>query len=193
MVSPPEIHTLAELLSSGHEQLTLREELRANLLAALAAGENPWPGMHGLDRTVIPQVEPALIAGSELNEHPYEPITAESRARAERDGDTLPVAWRHRSERYVEKLSTPDTSVADLIGNDGEAGDGDVREEQRLRGHDARQQRGQRAEYRDAQHQQRDAAADGAGERAGPGRARPGSGACGCTSRARSCRPRAGR
>src|SRR5450759_209652 len=57
------------------------------------------------------------IAGSELNEHPYDPITAESRRRAIELGDALPVIWRHRSERYSEKLATPDTSVADLIGD----------------------------------------------------------------------------
>src|SRR5690606_3696334 len=135
---------------SGHRMRTLREEIRENLLAALAAGVDPWPGLHGFGTTVIPQLERALIAGhdvvllgergqgktrllrtlsglldewspviagSELNEHPYAPITAESITRAATDGDRLPVAWRHRSERYVEKLSTPDTSVADLIGD----------------------------------------------------------------------------
>ncbi|MFC7400740.1 sigma 54-interacting transcriptional regulator [Citricoccus sp. GCM10030269] len=150
MGTPPEINTVAELRASGHEQKSLREEIRTNLLHALAAGENPWPGVHGFDRTVIPQLERALIAGhdvvllgergqgktrllrtlsglldewspviagSELHEHPYDPITTESRNRAAHDGDRLPVAWRHRSERYVEKLSTPDTSVADLIGD----------------------------------------------------------------------------
>ncbi|OMH24985.1 magnesium chelatase [Tersicoccus phoenicis] len=150
MSEQPEISTVAQLRAAGHVQKSLREEIRDNLLAALAAGENPWPGLHGFDRTVIPQLERALIAGhdvvllgergqgktrllrtltglldewtpviegSELNEHPYEPITAESRARAAIDGDRLPIAWRHRSERYVEKLSTPDTSVADMIGD----------------------------------------------------------------------------
>ncbi|QCU77661.1 magnesium chelatase [Citricoccus sp. SGAir0253] len=150
MSTPPEISTLAELRASGHRMRSLREEIRENLLAALAAGEDPWPGLHGFGSTVIPQLERALIAGhdvvllgergqgktrllrtlaglldewspviagSELNEHPYAPITAASVARAAIDGDELPVAWRHRSERYVEKLSTPDTSVADLIGD----------------------------------------------------------------------------
>ncbi|WP_188668014.1 sigma 54-interacting transcriptional regulator [Tersicoccus solisilvae] len=150
MSEQPEISTVAQLRAAGHVQKTLREEIRDNLLAALAAGENPWPGLHGFDRTVIPQLERALIAGhdvvllgergqgktrllrtltglldewtpviegSELNEHPYEPITSESRARAAIEGDRLPVAWQHRSERYVEKLSTPDTSVADMIGD----------------------------------------------------------------------------
>ncbi|WFR72045.1 ATP-binding protein [Prescottella defluvii] len=58
-----------------------------------------------------------VIAGSELGEHPYEPITPISLRRAAELGDTLPVAWWHRSERYAEKLATPDTSVADLVGD----------------------------------------------------------------------------
>lgn len=58
-----------------------------------------------------------VIEGSELGEHPYEPITPVSIRRARELGDDLPVVWRHRSERYSEKLATPDTSVADLIGD----------------------------------------------------------------------------
>jgi magnesium chelatase subunit I len=58
-----------------------------------------------------------VIAGSELNEHPYAPITVGSIRRAAELGSDLPVAWRHRSERFGEKLATPDTSVGDLIGD----------------------------------------------------------------------------
>ncbi|HTJ34309.1 MAG TPA: sigma 54-interacting transcriptional regulator [Dactylosporangium sp.] len=58
-----------------------------------------------------------VIAGSELNEHPYEPITPASRRLAAEAGDNLPVDWLHRSLRYGEKLATPDTSVGDLIGD----------------------------------------------------------------------------
>src|SRR5207253_6820578 len=58
-----------------------------------------------------------VIAGAELGEHPYEPITHESKRRALEEGEHLPVEWRHRDERYTEKLATPDTSVADLIGD----------------------------------------------------------------------------
>jgi magnesium chelatase subunit I len=58
-----------------------------------------------------------VIAGAELGEHPYSPITPESIRRAHELGDDLPIAWRHRSERYTEKLATPDTSVADLVGD----------------------------------------------------------------------------
>ena len=57
------------------------------------------------------------IAFSEIGEHPYAPITPESIRRADDLGDALPVAWKHRSERYTEKLATPDTAVADLIGD----------------------------------------------------------------------------
>ena len=58
-----------------------------------------------------------VVAGSEVNEHPYAPITPETRRRAEQLGEDLPVVWRHRSQRYGEKLATPDTSVGDLIGD----------------------------------------------------------------------------
>jgi magnesium chelatase subunit I len=147
---PPAIATVAELRASGHRAQGVHAEIRANLLAALAEGRDPWPGLHGFGSTVIPQLERALIAGhdvvllgergqgktrllrslvglldewtpviegSELGEHPYEPITVESRRRAAELGDALPVTWRHRDERYSEKLATPDTSVADLIGD----------------------------------------------------------------------------
>jgi magnesium chelatase subunit I len=146
----PTPRTLGQLRESGHVQKPVRTELRDNLLAKLAAGDDPWPGMHGFDDTVIPQLERALlaghdvvllgergqgktrllrslvglldewtpvIAGAELGEHPYDPITPESRRRSDELGDELPVEWRHRDERYAEKLATPDTSVADLIGD----------------------------------------------------------------------------
>ena len=58
-----------------------------------------------------------MIAGSELGEHPYDPITAGVPRLAAELGDDLPIDWRHRSERYTEKLATPDTAVADLIGD----------------------------------------------------------------------------
>jgi magnesium chelatase subunit I len=155
-VTPPETsvqpapRTVGELRAAGHVRKDLRTELRDNLLTALREGRDPWPGLHGFENTVIPQVERALlaghdivllgergqgktrllrsliglldewspvIAGSELGEHPFDPITHASRRRAQEEGDALPVAWRHRDERYAEKLATPDTSVADLIGD----------------------------------------------------------------------------
>jgi magnesium chelatase subunit I len=58
-----------------------------------------------------------VLAGSELNEHPYAPISPEGKRIIAEHGDCAPVTWRHRSDRYGEKLATPDTSVGDLIGD----------------------------------------------------------------------------
>ncbi len=58
-----------------------------------------------------------VVAGCEINDHPYAPVCARCIALVETDGDLTPVTWKHRSERYGEKLATPDTSVGDLIGD----------------------------------------------------------------------------
>jgi magnesium chelatase subunit I len=58
-----------------------------------------------------------VIEGSELNDDPMAPISAFGIKRIEEEGDLTPVKWIHRSKRYVEKLATPDVSVADLIGD----------------------------------------------------------------------------
>jgi magnesium chelatase subunit I len=62
------------------------------------------------------QVVPA-IAGCEVNDHPYRPICARCRALVAEDGDSVPITWIPREDRYAEKLATPDTSVADLVGD----------------------------------------------------------------------------
>ena len=66
MNAAPSISTVGELRAAGHEQKSVREELRDNLLAALAAGRDPWAGLHGFGDTVIPQLERALIAGHDV-------------------------------------------------------------------------------------------------------------------------------
>ncbi|MFL6022719.1 MAG: sigma 54-interacting transcriptional regulator, partial [Marmoricola sp.] len=58
-----------------------------------------------------------VVAGCEINDHPYAPICGRCKGIVATDGDLTPVAWKHRDERYSEKLATPDTSVADLIGD----------------------------------------------------------------------------
>lgn len=58
-----------------------------------------------------------VIAGSELNDDPLQPVSEYGRRMIAEHGDATPVSWMHRSERYVEKLATPDVSVADLIGD----------------------------------------------------------------------------
>ena len=151
MIQPNDLpRTVGELKASGHRERGVKQEIRENLLAALAEGRDAWPGILGFEDTVIPQLERALIAGhdvvllgergqgktrllraltgllddwtpviagAELNEHPFTPIIPESIRRAADSGDDLPVEWKHRSERYTEKLATPDTSVADLVGD----------------------------------------------------------------------------
>jgi len=146
----PAISTLGALRASGHVHRGVKAEIRQNLIARLAAGEESLPGIVGFSDTVTPEIERALlaghdivllgergqgktrlirtlvglldewtpvIAGSELNEHPYAPITTASMRLLAELGDELPIAWKHRSERYGEKLATPDTSVGDLIGD----------------------------------------------------------------------------
>jgi len=148
--APPAVTTLGALRAAGHLSRTVKAEVRANLVARLAAGEDPFPGIVGFAGTVLPQVERALlaghdmvllgergqgktrlarsvvglldewtpvVAGSELHEHPLAPVTAATAARVAREGDDVAVAWLHRSDRYGEKLATPDTSVGDLIGD----------------------------------------------------------------------------
>ena len=57
------------------------------------------------------------IAGSELNEDPFLPITKYGRRVLAEKGDAAPLAWIPREERYREKLATPDVTIADLIGD----------------------------------------------------------------------------
>ena len=57
-----------------------------------------------------------IVAHSEINDDPYHPISRFAKDLLAEAGDDLPVSWVHRSDRYGEKLATPDTSIADLIG-----------------------------------------------------------------------------
>lgn len=58
-----------------------------------------------------------VVEGSELNDDPFNPLSSIARERIQKEGDKLKIKWLHRSERYSEKLATPDVSVADLIGD----------------------------------------------------------------------------
>jgi magnesium chelatase subunit I len=66
--------------------------------------------------TLLDEWTPA-VAGCEINDHPFAPVCARCRRLAAELIDDLPVVWRHRGDRYGEKLATPDTSVGDLIGD----------------------------------------------------------------------------
>ena len=58
-----------------------------------------------------------VVEGSDINDDPFNPITKFARDLIAEKGDDTPISWLHRSERYGEKLATPDVSVADLIGD----------------------------------------------------------------------------
>ncbi|MGH9006563.1 MAG: sigma 54-interacting transcriptional regulator, partial [Acidimicrobiales bacterium] len=57
-----------------------------------------------------------VVTGSEINDDPYQPTSRYARLKVADEGDETPITWVHRSDRYGEKLATPDTSIADLIG-----------------------------------------------------------------------------
>ena len=57
-----------------------------------------------------------IIQGCEISDNPFAPICRACRRRLEKEGDALPIEWVDRGQRYGEKLSTPDVSIADLIG-----------------------------------------------------------------------------
>ncbi len=58
--------TAGELRAAGHRPRGVKTEIRENLLGALREGRNPWPGIVGFDRTVLPQLERALLAGHDV-------------------------------------------------------------------------------------------------------------------------------
>ena len=58
-----------------------------------------------------------IIAGSEVNDDPLQPISKFARQLIEEDGDNAPIAWVGRDARFVEKLATPDVTIADIIGD----------------------------------------------------------------------------
>jgi magnesium chelatase subunit I len=98
------IPDLERAILSGHQinLLGLRGQAKTRLARMMTRLLDEW----------VPVLE-----GSELNEDPMLPLLEESRKRIEEHGDATPVVWMHRNERYVEKLATPDVSVADLIGD----------------------------------------------------------------------------
>ncbi len=82
--------------------LGLRGQAKSRILRALAAL---------LDEQI------PVVPGCEINDNPLVPICAGCRARIAAEGDALPVAWLPRSARYVEKLATPDVTIADIVGD----------------------------------------------------------------------------
>ena len=142
--------TLGELKASNYTSLSVKDELRKNLITQLKAKEQGFEGILGYEETVIPELQTAIlsrhnilllglrgqaktriarllvnlldeyipyVAGSEIFDDPLNPISWFAKNEIATKGDETPILWQHRSERYTEKLATPDVTVADLIGD----------------------------------------------------------------------------
>ncbi|HUS12165.1 MAG TPA: hypothetical protein VMZ30_16990 [Pyrinomonadaceae bacterium] len=149
-ISNERARTLGELKQSGYKSVSVKDELRANLIKKLRAGEKLFRGIVGYDETVIPQLvnailarhnvillglrgqaksriirqltellddEIPIIAGSEVNDDPFKPISAYGRQTLAIHGELTHVDWIGRDSRFVEKLATPDVTMADIIGD----------------------------------------------------------------------------
>ena len=150
--------TLGELRNSEYSEAKLgnrsvKDELRDNLLAKLAKGQDGdalFPGIIGYEDTVVPQVVNAvlsrhnfillglrgqaktrlvrmltelmdpfmpIVAGTELRDNPYKPLSKTARLLIAEKGDATPIEWITPQQRYIEKLATPDVTIADMIGD----------------------------------------------------------------------------
>ena len=142
--------TFGELKESGYQSLSVKEEMRRNMMRLLHEEKELFPDIVGYQETVEPQLVNAvlakhdmlllglrgqaktrlartltafldeyvpIVAGSEVNDDPFNPISRYARDMMAEKGDDTPIEWLHRDERYGEKLATPDVSIADLIGD----------------------------------------------------------------------------
>src|SRR5687767_11466153 len=82
--------------------LGLRGQAKTRILRGLTAFLDEW----------IP-----VVPGSEINDDPLQPLSAYGRQKVASAGDSMPIDWLPREARYVEKLATPDVTIADMIGD----------------------------------------------------------------------------
>src|SRR2546422_1564787 len=151
----PKSMTLGELrrmpgFGPGTTIRSVKDEVRENLPRMLKANHPRFPGIHGSEDSVVPQIVNALLSrhnfillglrgqaksrimralvqfldaeipvieGCEINDNPLCPICRACRERVAAEGDGTPIAWLPRNLRYVEKLATPDVTIADIIGD----------------------------------------------------------------------------
>src|SRR6516162_772152 len=142
--------TIAELKRENYRSVSVKDEMRANLIRCLESGGPMFPGIVGFEDTVIPQIANAIlsrhnfillglrgqaksrilrslvtlldeeipfIAGCEINDDPLKPICRACNERIAELGDGTPIGYLPREQRYVEKLATPDVTIADIIGD----------------------------------------------------------------------------
>ncbi len=151
----PKPRTLGELkripdFDARTTAISVKDEMRRNLLRAIERGETLFPGVHGYEDSVIPQIVNALlsrhnfillglrgqaksrilrgliqlldsevpvIVGCEINDNPLQPICRACRELVAAEGENTSITWMSRDQRYVEKLATPDVTIADIIGD----------------------------------------------------------------------------
>ncbi|HTV11910.1 MAG TPA: sigma 54-interacting transcriptional regulator [Acidimicrobiales bacterium] len=146
---PPRLATLGELRASGWRSQPVKQEVRQNAARRIAAGQPVVEGLVGYERTVLPALENALlaghdiiflgergqaktrlmrslatlldewlpvVAGSEILDDPFYPTSRYARDLVASKGEGCPIEWASPEMRFGEKLATPDTSIADLIG-----------------------------------------------------------------------------
>src|SRR6202049_1827684 len=151
----PKPRTLGELkgipdFDAGRVSRSVKDEIRGNLLRLIERDEPLFPGIHGYEDTVVPQIVNALLSrhnfillglrgqaksrilrglinlldaeipvvvGGEINDDPLKPICRACREKIAAEGDNTPIGWMPRDSRYVEKLATPDVTMADIIGD----------------------------------------------------------------------------
>ncbi len=94
---------LANALLAAHDVIFLGErgQAKTRMIRSLVGLLDEW----------LP-----IVAGSEINDDPYHPVSHHARVLVAERADETPIEWVHRERRYGEKLATPDTSIADLIG-----------------------------------------------------------------------------
>ena len=94
---------LENALLAGHDVIFLGErgQAKTRMIRSLTGLLDEW----------LP-----IIAGSEINDDPHHPVSRHARELIAEHGDNTPITWVHRDDRFGEKLATPDTSIADLIG-----------------------------------------------------------------------------
>ncbi|HEY4376035.1 MAG TPA: magnesium chelatase, partial [Acidimicrobiales bacterium] len=94
---------LENAILAGHDVIFLGErgQAKTRLIRSLTGLLDEW----------MP-----IVAGSEINDDPYAPVSSHARSLIAERGDGTPIDWVHRDSRFGEKLATPDTSIADLIG-----------------------------------------------------------------------------
>lgn len=95
---------LERALLAGHDVILLGErgQAKTRIVRSLVGLLDEWT---------------PVIDGCELHSHPFDPISATARDLVDEHGDATPVTWRHRDDRFNEKLATPDITIGDLVGD----------------------------------------------------------------------------